>query len=66
MAGTSSNLCITLTDIKQLNKMILELVEVKVHSRKRWLTVALDDGEVKRQLPLRYPFYQQGLRGDHI
>lgn len=46
--------------------MILELVEVKVHSRKRWLTVALDNGEVKRQSPLRYPFYQQGLRGDPI
>lgn len=45
----------------QLNNTILELVEVKVRSRKKWLTVALDGELVKLKSPLRYQFYQQGL-----
>ncbi|MDO8826128.1 diacylglycerol kinase family protein [Methylophaga sp.] len=46
---------------QQLDNHILDLVEVKVRSRKKWLTVALDGELVKLKSPLRYQFYHHGL-----
>jgi diacylglycerol kinase family enzyme len=46
---------------QHLENTILESVEVKVRSRKKWLTVALDGELVKLKSPLQYQFHQQGL-----
>lgn len=46
---------------KLLDNTIVELVEVKVWSRKKWLTVILDGELVKLKSPLRYQFYQLGF-----
>lgn len=46
---------------QQLDNTILELVEVKVNSHKKWLTVALDGELVRLESPLRYQFHYHGL-----
>jgi len=50
-----------LTRGQQLDNAILDLVEVNVHSRKKWLTVSMDGELVSLRAPLHYQFHQQGL-----